>query len=149
MEHSESINTRFVSTSDISEAQRDQLRQQGWVLISSALTPAQLSQMHSTWDQHSSEDNQNRELAQLSAFKPCQESLLAESAVSVLLGERFRLLSLRGRSRKPGLGQQGLHVDTVGPVDPNRQQLANAFWLLDDMSADNGATRLVPGTHRS
>ena len=33
-------------------------------------------------------------------------------------------------------------------VPADRQQIANAFWLLDDMDEANGATRLVPGTHR-
>jgi ectoine hydroxylase-related dioxygenase (phytanoyl-CoA dioxygenase family) len=33
-------------------------------------------------------------------------------------------------------------------VPPDRQSIANAFWMLDDMDESNGATRLIPGTHR-
>ncbi|MCP5348848.1 MAG: phytanoyl-CoA dioxygenase family protein [Pseudomonadales bacterium] len=41
-----------------------------------------------------------------------------------------------------------MHVDTTGPVNPDVQQIANAFWVLDAMTMDNGATRIVPGSHR-
>ena len=33
-------------------------------------------------------------------------------------------------------------------MDPERALIANAFWILDDMTHENGATRVVPGSHR-
>jgi ectoine hydroxylase-related dioxygenase (phytanoyl-CoA dioxygenase family) len=49
----------------------------------------------------------------------------------------------------PGFGQQGLHMDCVdsGPSTPF--QVVTAFGLIDDFTPDNGATRLVPGSHRA
>ena len=58
------------------------------------------------------------------------------------------LLWFRGRDPRRGSGQQGFHVDDAKPVPPDRQSIANAFWMLDDMDESNGATRLIPGTHR-
>ncbi len=43
-------------------------------------------------------------------------------------------------------GYQQLHVDARTPVcDP--PQLIGVFWLIDDYTEDNGATRVVPGSH--
>ncbi len=43
-------------------------------------------------------------------------------------------------------GQQ-LHIDSNIP-GLNQCIVANVLWLLDDFSLDNGATRVVPGSHK-
>ena len=45
--------------------------------------------------------------------------------------------------------QQSLHVDWAGPIAPGHDQQVQAMFFLDDVLADNGPPRLVPGTHRS
>ncbi len=82
------------------------------------------------------------------AFITCVEHPYVLSAVAHVLDGDVHLLGIRGRNPHPGSGQQGFHVDAAGPVPADRQCMANAFWLLDDMDESNGATRLVPGTHR-
>jgi ectoine hydroxylase-related dioxygenase (phytanoyl-CoA dioxygenase family) len=42
-----------------------------------------------------------------------------------------------------------LHAEGGPVTDPARYQVCNSIWLLDDFTADNGATRVVPGSHRS
>lgn len=44
--------------------------------------------------------------------------------------------------------QQGLHVDWAGAIAPGHDQQAQAMFFIDDVRADNGPPRLVPGTHR-
>ena len=39
--------------------------------------------------------------------------------------------------------------DRGGPVEPGDYQVCNSIWLLDDFTASNGATRVVPGSHRA
>jgi ectoine hydroxylase-related dioxygenase (phytanoyl-CoA dioxygenase family) len=70
------------------------------------------------------------------------------AAVSHVLGGAFRLSSLNSRAAQPGEGLQHLHADWDGPVVPAEYQVCNTIWLLDDFTEENGATRLVPGSHR-
>jgi ectoine hydroxylase-related dioxygenase (phytanoyl-CoA dioxygenase family) len=66
----------------------------------------------------------------------------------VLQWQPEKVFSLNGRSALPGQGHQGLHVDWSGPVPAGEYQITNSIWLLDDFTAENGATRVVPGSHR-
>jgi ectoine hydroxylase-related dioxygenase (phytanoyl-CoA dioxygenase family) len=70
------------------------------------------------------------------------------ACVAHVLGE-FKLSSLNFRAALPGEGLQALHAEGGPVTDPGRYQVCNSIWLLDDFTADNGATRVVPGSHRS
>jgi ectoine hydroxylase-related dioxygenase (phytanoyl-CoA dioxygenase family) len=65
----------------------------------------------------------------------------------VLKGD-LKLSSLNSRTALPGQGRQGLHADWSRLETPGDYQVCNSVWLLDDFMLDNGATRVVPGTHR-
>jgi len=60
----------------------------------------------------------------------------------------FKLVSLNGHDPLPGHGQQKLHSDFGGTRGDGRGQQTNALWMLDDLTAENGPTRVVPGSHR-
>jgi ectoine hydroxylase-related dioxygenase (phytanoyl-CoA dioxygenase family) len=66
----------------------------------------------------------------------------------VLAGGEMKLSSLNGRAALPGAGAQGLHTDWPQAVRPGDYQACNSMWMLDDFTAENGATRVVPGSHR-
>ncbi|NND33867.1 MAG: phytanoyl-CoA dioxygenase [Saprospiraceae bacterium] len=70
------------------------------------------------------------------------------SAVSHVLGKDIKLSSLNYRAALPGKGEQNLHVDWHETVDPGDYKVCNTIWLLDDFTTTNGATRMVPGTHK-
>ena len=71
------------------------------------------------------------------------------SAVWHVLQRPFKLHSVNGHDPLPGYGQQGLHADWGGERSTGRYHVVNSMWMLDDMTPDNGATRLVPGSHRT
>ena len=50
----------------------------------------------------------------------------------------------------PGETAQNLHCDdTIYPIArPHDEVVLNSMWALDDFTEANGATRLVPGSHR-
>ena len=71
------------------------------------------------------------------------------AAISHVLGKEFKLSALNYRASLKGHGLQKLHVDWHEAVPPGEYKVCNSIWLLDDFNKENGATRLVPGTHRS
>ncbi|MDB4292884.1 phytanoyl-CoA dioxygenase family protein [Maribacter sp.] len=70
------------------------------------------------------------------------------AAVALILGSEYKLSSLNYRAARPGMGLQKLHVDYGNTVPSKGYKVCNTLWLLDDFTETNGATRLVPGTHK-
>jgi len=69
------------------------------------------------------------------------------TAVRHVIGADIHLSSLNFRSAKPGKGRQKLHADWKEAVTPGNFKVCNSIWLLDDFTPNNGATRVVPGSH--
>ncbi|WP_430309491.1 phytanoyl-CoA dioxygenase family protein [Pseudomonas sp. PONIH3] len=67
------------------------------------------------------------------------------AAVGALIGERFFLYQVEGRAPVAGGGHQRLHRDLSAqrPGDT-----VGVMVYLDDYGPDNGATRIVPCSHR-
>jgi hypothetical protein len=135
---------------------RQSLADQGFLYIPAVADKKTIETMRETWERcmqqpvvvkRGNNDGPSR-LAQEPAFQPCIEHPYVMSAVSQLLDGDVVLLSLRGRNPRHDSGQQGFHVDYATPVPPDRQCIVNAFWMLDAMDESNGATRLIPGSHR-
>ena len=69
-----------------------------------------------------------------------------------LLGDRCRVVEAASKPLWPGFkGQWPLHVDSAGDFHrvPDVPWMINSIWMLTDFTAANGATRVVPMSHRS
>jgi ectoine hydroxylase-related dioxygenase (phytanoyl-CoA dioxygenase family) len=76
-----------------------------------------------------------------------QPELLA--CVQHVLGPRFKLSSLNARAADPMSDcSQPLHADSGAVADEQGSWVCNSVWMLDDFTAENGAIRMVPGSHR-
>lgn len=134
---------------------RDLLHLQGYALLRQAVPPEWLDELRTVFDagvrpsdqwpvprgpdwRHSQLDDDARIQA------VCRVPQLL-AVVGELIGERFFLAQVEGREPLAGGGHQQLHRDLSAqrPGD-----IANAMIYFDDYGPDNGATRIVPGSHR-
>ena len=67
------------------------------------------------------------------------------AAAGTLIGERFFLSQVEGREPLQGGGHQRLHRD-LSNQRPGDSVIGIAYF--DDYGPENGATRIVPGSHR-
>ncbi|AZC81763.1 phytanoyl-CoA dioxygenase family protein [Pseudomonas chlororaphis] len=134
---------------------REQLHREGYVLLRQAIPAEWLDDLRAAFDagvmpssqwpvprgmdwRHSLLDSDSKVQA------VCRlPQVLA--VVGELIGERFFLSQVEGREPLAGGGHQQLHRDLSAqrPGD-----IANALAFFDDYSPENGATRIVPGSHR-
>ncbi|XWW46185.1 phytanoyl-CoA dioxygenase family protein [Fibrella sp. USSR17] len=70
------------------------------------------------------------------------------AGIEAVLGQHYKLSSLNYRAAKPNKGLQQLHVDWKNTVAHGSYKVCNSIWLLDDFTEHNGATRIVPKTHK-
>lgn len=79
---------------------------------------------------------------------PVQPQVLA--LIEGVIGSQCLVSSLASISLAPGETAQVIHADDqVQPLaKPHVATVCNSMWALTDFTADNGATRVVPGSHR-
>jgi ectoine hydroxylase-related dioxygenase (phytanoyl-CoA dioxygenase family) len=67
-----------------------------------------------------------------------------------LLGGDFILSGFSSNTTGPGGEEMTLHSDSGYVLPPHPEYLlsANAVWMIDDFTEENGGTRYVPGSHK-
>jgi ectoine hydroxylase-related dioxygenase (phytanoyl-CoA dioxygenase family) len=75
---------------------------------------------------------------------------LIREFMSHILGGSFTISSYTANIAGPGGEPMMLHSDQgYVPLEIDIPLVANIMWMLDDFSEENGATRVVPGSHRA
>jgi len=87
------------------------------------------------------------ETPDVESWRALEHHPVLKAAAEHLLSRPYCLGGLHGRNPLPGFGQQGLHSDCLRGQG-NECILITALWMLDDFTPENGATRVVPGSHR-
>jgi ectoine hydroxylase-related dioxygenase (phytanoyl-CoA dioxygenase family) len=156
---------RLGATPDLlSESDRRQLNDVGFLVMEDVLDGSQVEAIRARFDElvalegdrAGTEVHQEAGTNRVSdlvnkgdVFDRCWTHPKQLAAIAHVLGGReMKLSSLNGRAALPGSGHQALHADWSKGVAPGDYYVCNSLWMLDDFTEDNGATRVVPGSHR-
>jgi ectoine hydroxylase-related dioxygenase (phytanoyl-CoA dioxygenase family) len=134
----------------------DQLDQDGYLILEGLVEPARVAKMRSRLEQLLEGTPQDHagtlivgDLLKDEVFDAAWNHPPVLEAVRHLLGPDSRLMGLFSRGLRPGHGQQALHVDWGGQGVPKVWYACHAICALVDFTSKNGATRVVPGSHRN
>jgi ectoine hydroxylase-related dioxygenase (phytanoyl-CoA dioxygenase family) len=144
--------------------QSAQLDRDGYVLLDDCIEPRMLDELrtsiHRLFDEEGDRAGQEfrteehaHRLANLvdkgEVFRRAIVLPAVLACVRHVLGADMKLSSLNARSADPrtDVGQP-LHVDMSAIPDERGYWVCNTVWMLDDFTHDNGATRMIPGSHR-
>ncbi len=148
----------------LSEAEKVQLSRDGYLPLKDILLPEQVYQLGARADelvagegaaaglevhQETGADRLSDLINKDPRYDLCFTHPRVLAAIWHVLGADFRLSSLNFRAALPGSGLQPLHQDWHEAVAADDYHVCNSIWLLDDFSAANGATRVVPGSQRN
>lgn len=154
-----------MTTFDRNDAWRVDFERDGYVVLPEIIPPAQVAMLVEALQRVEKEYGLgyartsfeglktvriNNLLARDDAFwqVPLQPEVL--SLAEALLDRELLLSSLVSLTLGPGQERQPLHEDVQQiPLPRPRPPLSlNAIWALSDFTEDNGATHVVPGSHR-
>jgi ectoine hydroxylase-related dioxygenase (phytanoyl-CoA dioxygenase family) len=153
-----------VLTTDLKQAEAD-LGEHGYCLVEAALTPDQVGELRNRLVELAEqeirdgtdyvyENGCNQRIWTLLNKGDCFIDLALHPRVSELmvhlLGYGYLLSNIDANIAGPGGPPMFLHADQsfVPPPWPEYPLVANAMWMLDDFTPENGATRVVPGSHK-
>lgn len=147
----------------MSPAERQQIEQSGYLALPDFMSQTLLQRLRSRTEELFEIEGENagsefrqepgsRRLANLVAKGRVFEEIVCMPEVleyvGAVLGHDFKLSSLNARSANPQSDSlQPLHADMGAVADEKGYWVCNTVWMLDDFTEENGALRIVPGSH--
>lgn len=152
----------------LDEAQRRQLADEGCCIIANVLAPAELLRVQQALDRaidqirqsgNSTHDTRlDRSAANIRVYNlPERDPVFIEllrhpvalACVRAVLGPHILISNFSANIARPGSEPMRTHSDQALAVpEPwHVPWVINIIWCLDDVDAENGATRYLPGSH--
>ena len=150
-----------VSVNDLTDEQRRSFDELGYFIAENVFSPDEVAEMLGEVDRLTKIEGEfgghevhiepgASRLSNLfnksAAFDRCLACTPTLAAAHALLGE-IHVGSLNERSPGKGTGQQPLHSD-LPRAHAGDWRGVNSMVMLDDMTEENGPTRVVPGSHK-
>lgn len=150
-----------ISTGILTQEQLKSFDDKGYFIVPDVFSPAEVAEMIAEVDRLAEIEGQfgghevhiepgASRLSNLfnksAAFDRCLKCAPTLAAAHYLLGD-IHVGSLNERSPGKGTGQQPLHSD-LPRTHPTDWRGVNSMVMLDDMTEENGPTRVVPGSHK-
>ena len=129
------------------------LDRDGYVVVPNALDDLWVARLRRAFDSAPMQESGTQHVAlsddtpEIDAWRALERHPLLLAVVEHVLGGGRWALNSHGRNPLPGFGQQGLHSDAVQRAPGDPFGVVTVLWMLDDFTAANGATRVVPGSH--
>ncbi len=165
MDHATALSALGVSEDLLSAEEKSELDERGYTYFHDILSLEQLAVIRDRFDQIESDEGEEAGdeffevkeagIGRLSnlvdkgdEFAPCYTHPKILAAMSYIMKDEIHFDSLNGRNCPPGEGLQALHCDAMGTPDDRGFRVCQSLWILDDFTPQNGATRIVPGSHK-
>ena len=142
------------------------IQDQGYIILENVLSQAQVRRIRNELDPYLKKQHMGRNdfegfkserVYALLAKAPAVAEIIEHPAIlpiiDALLPKNYLLSSALAINLHPGETAQGFHIDDApggGPDVPKPRAPfgISTIWAFDDFSADNGATEVIPGSHR-
>ncbi|HYI95523.1 MAG TPA: phytanoyl-CoA dioxygenase family protein [Bryobacteraceae bacterium] len=147
----------------MSPLEKRQIETAGYVSLPGFMSPDLLARLRARTEELFEAEGENagsefrqepgsRRLANLVAKGEVFEEIVALPEVleyiGAVLGKDFKLSSLNARSANPHSDSlQPLHADMGAIADEQGYWVCNTVWMIDDFTPENGALRIIPGSH--
>lgn len=146
------------ASTGLTDEQRSKLDDEGYVLLHGVLSPtecdeiaAAMDRAHALGERSDAFDTESgvqfveNPLRYTSLVQSCVLNPLVLDAARTVVGDRAVLNLINGRS--PGAGAAGQPLHDLSRRRGRPFDKCNAIWCLDEFTAENGATRVLPGSH--
>jgi ectoine hydroxylase-related dioxygenase (phytanoyl-CoA dioxygenase family) len=147
----------------LAQSEKKQLDELGYLVLPGFVPPPMLAELRdrveALWEQEGSDAGSEfrhepgaRRLANLvdkgAIFAEVVSMPEILECVEHVIGPSYKLSSLNARSTNPNSEEsQPWHADSAAIADERGYWVCNSIWMLDDFTAENGATRMIPRSH--
>jgi ectoine hydroxylase-related dioxygenase (phytanoyl-CoA dioxygenase family) len=140
-----------VTTKTLAPRERDALDREGYLVFQDIVGRDWLKQLRAAFEAAIASGGRHGAHVHLECGDPAFDGIYTRpevlAAVHHVLGRAFRTYPPVGRDPVPGQGLQALHPDW-GRAASEPFHVVTVLWLIDDFTPSNGATRVVPGSHK-